>query len=225
MDKHCKIFGFVIVDMGHICTKPTAEKSLDHIDGCCDTTRFTAREQVVPCAFMRAVSLIATERSIDGQTRLRPRAVNMEGAGQWFATGAVLPRDAQKKCAQKARSSAAGCLRLVCRWYGHYFSSVDEMINPVQNARYTARFLLQFLNEFGLWPTAVVAYRLRTINFAKRYKDRVLKIYSCVKEGAPLTALARSEPTRLANLYIWPTSTQNLLTPGFLIQLLKGAVL
>ena len=70
-------------------------------------------------------------------------------------------------------------MQLNIKWHADFFHSPEQMINPLDNVRYAARYLEQLYKETGSWETAVKFYHSRnskfnTVYYAK-YKDETAK--------------------------------------------------
>ncbi|MCX7646884.1 MAG: transglycosylase SLT domain-containing protein [Rhodobacteraceae bacterium] len=143
-----------------------------------------ARETGVPLAVLRAISLTETGRRRDGRFRPWPWTVNMEGTGKWFDSEEEARAYVARHHARGARSFDVGCFQLNFRWHGHGFRSIEEMFQPLANARYAARFLADLRTETGSWSRAAGAYHSRTPRHAERYRARFDRILAQL-EGAP----------------------------------------
>lgn len=143
-----------------------------------------ARETGVPLAVLRAISLTETGRRQNGAFRPWPWTVNMEGAGKWFDSAGEAQDYARTHHARGARSFDVGCFQLNFRWHGRGFASLDEMFDPLANARYAARFLADLHAETGDWSSAAGAYHSRTPHYAQRYRARFDRILAQL-DGAP----------------------------------------
>ncbi|MCY1126772.1 transglycosylase SLT domain-containing protein [Frigidibacter sp. RF13] len=131
-----------------------------------------AAEEGVPLSVLNAISLNETGRKREGAFRPWPWTVNMEGAGHWFDTPEEALAYAEKEFARGARSFDVGCFQINYKWHGEHFASIDEMFDPMVNARYAARFLKTLYSEQGSWEAAAGAYHSRTPEYANRYAAR-----------------------------------------------------
>jgi hypothetical protein len=131
-----------------------------------------AAEEGVPLSVLNAISLNETGRKQEGAFRPWPWTVNMEGAGHWFDTHEQALAYAEKEFARGARSFDIGCFQINYKWHGRHFASIDEMFDPMVNARYAARFLKTLYSEQGSWEAAAGAYHSRTPEYADRYAAR-----------------------------------------------------
>lgn len=152
----------------------------------------TAKETGVPIDVLRAIALTETGRSRRGTFAPWPWTVNMEGKGVWFATSDEALRYAERHFRRGARSFDVGCFQINYRWHGHAFASIEQMFDPLANARYAARFLGELHEEFGDWSRAAGAYHSRTPKFAGRYRARFDRIRARLRPMAPTTEPRRA---------------------------------
>jgi len=165
-----------------------AERSAAPADAAalCDAAAAQAsRESGVPLSVLRAISLTETGRRRDGRFRPWPWTVNMEGTGKWFDSEEEARAYVARHHARGARSFDVGCFQLNFRWHGHGFRSIEEMFQPLANARYAARFLSDLKAETGSWSRAAGAYHSRTPRHAERYRARFDRILAQIEGGPP----------------------------------------
>lgn len=170
----------------------------------CDRAAVTAsRESGVPLNVLRAISLTETGRVMSGETRPWPWTVNMEGAGHWFDGPDEVLRYVKRKHAAGSRSFDLGCFQINYRWHGDAFRSFEQMLDPVENARYAARFLTDLYQEFGDWTKAAGAYHSRTPTFARRYEARFDRFRARLADASPPTPSVQpvSQPALMPNLF------------------------
>jgi hypothetical protein len=160
----------------------------------CDRAAIQAsREFDVPLDVLRAVTRTETGRGKNGTLQPWPWTVNMEGAGHWFDTEDAALAFVFRNFKRGARSFDVGCFQINYKWHGQAFQSIEEMFDPVKNARYAAQFLSELYREMGTWTDAAGAYHSRTPKYAKIYKARFDSIHS---QLTPLeVALAPGAPT------------------------------
>lgn len=145
-----------------------------------------SKETNVPLEVLRAISLTETGRKNSEGFLPWPWTVNMEGAGKWFDTRSEAQAYVDKHFARGARSFDVGCFQINYRWHGQAFQSVEEMFDPMANARYAASFLSDLYSEFGDWKKAAGAYHSRTPKFAKKYSARFDRIRSRLTDIPPV---------------------------------------
>ena len=169
----------------------------------CDIAAQTASsESGVPLAVMRSITRTETGRTRDGALQPWPWTVNMEGLGKWFDTEDAARAYVFKHFKRGARSFDVGCFQINYKWHGQAFHSIDEMFDPLANARYAARFLTQLFEETGDWSAAAGVYHSRTPEYATRYRARFDRIHKTM-QGAPLLRTA-STNTRLPRVNTYP---------------------
>lgn len=151
---------------------------------CDQAGALAAREARLPHAVLHAITLTETGRQMEGKQRAWPWTVNMEGVGKWFATRAEAQAYVDVHFARGARSFDVGCFQINYRWHGNAFRSVEEMFDPLTNARYAAQFLRRLHGETGSWSKAAGAYHSRTPKYATRYAKRFDRILAGLT-GAP----------------------------------------
>lgn len=166
---------------------------------CENAAQVAASETGVPISVLRAITLTETGRKSGGKYRPWPWTVNMEGAGKWFATPDEALAYVDRNFARGARSFDVGCFQLNYRWHGQAFASIEQMFDPVANARYAAKFLKSLYAETGDWSKAAGAYHSRTKKFADRYRKRFDTLRARldgnappVQTPAPIMAVARA---------------------------------
>jgi hypothetical protein len=161
-----------------------------------------SQESGVPLEVLRAISLTETGRKNSEGFLPWPWTVNMEGAGKWFDTRGEAQAYVDRHFARGARSFDVGCFQINYRWHGHAFQSVEEMFDPMANARYAASFLGDLYNEFGDWTKAAGAYHSRTPKFANKYAARFERIRSRLSEVVPVELVIADVPQPTAPLDI-----------------------
>lgn len=137
-----------------------------------------AREAGLPSAMLRALTRTETGRASAGRLTPWPWTVNMEGAGHWFDDRQQALAFARKHHARGATSFDVGCFQINYRWHNKAFESVEAMFDPLENARYAAKYLLELKAESGSWDKAIGHYHSRTPSRAQKYVAR----YSRIKE-------------------------------------------
>lgn len=148
----------------------------------CDAAAIRAAQETgVPLDVLRTITRIETGRTRAKQFQPWPWTVNMQGHGIWFDTEAQAQVYVFRHFKQGARSFDIGCFQINYKWHGHAFTSIEDMFDPLVNARYAASFLRKLYREHGDWNKAVGAYHSRTHKHAKRY----LKRYKHLRRNLP----------------------------------------
>ena len=139
----------------------------------CEWAAMTAaKEAGVPEDILATLTLTETGRRRNGVVRPWAWSVNSEGAGSWFDDPAEALAFAQDRIDQNRLNLDIGCFQLNYRWHGENFASVVEMFDPLENARYAARFVRDLYAETGDWRRAAGAFHSRTPANASKYLAR-----------------------------------------------------
>ncbi|WP_328586549.1 transglycosylase SLT domain-containing protein [Tritonibacter multivorans] len=154
----------------------------------------------MPLEVLRAITRTETGRGGKSGLEPWPWTVNMEGAGKWFETEAEAKAYVEKHFQRGARSFDVGCFQINYRWHHQAFESLNDMFDPVTNARYAAKFLQDLHGEFGSWTKAAGAFHSRTPKYADRYVARFTRIRD---DLTPMTAVA-SLPERRVTTFSAP---------------------
>lgn len=158
--------------------------------GPCDAAaQVAAAETGVPLPVLRAITRAETGRMIGGQRQPWPWAVNHAGSGQWFETRAAARTYAETALSGGTGNLDIGCFQLNHRWHSAAFASLDQMFDPVENARHAARFLAQLHRESGDWTLAAGTYHSRTPEHAERYRARFTALLAELDPADPAPPL------------------------------------
>jgi hypothetical protein len=163
---------------------------------CDQAAKHAAKESGVPYFVLRAISRTETGRKIDGILQPWAWAVNVDGAGHWFETKSDAKEYVSGHLRQGRRSIDIGCFQVNFHWHGQAFRSLDEMLDPLANARYAAEFLAKLFRETGAWSRAVGAYHSRTEKYAKRYVARFNEVVAESHAGSLATSTVPSTSKR-----------------------------
>jgi soluble lytic murein transglycosylase-like protein len=172
-------FALLLIFACFVLLQANAAKSATEAAEICDqAAKLASDETGVPYSVLRAISRTETGRQIEGVLKPWAWAVNVEGAGYWFETKSEAKDYVNVHFRQGRRSIDLGCFQVNFHWHGHAFRSLDEMLDPVANARYAATFLAKLFEETGAWSSAVGAYHSRTAEYATRYVARFNEIFA-----------------------------------------------
>lgn len=162
------------------------------ISGICESAALVAAsESDVPIDVLRAISLAETGRTLNGEYVPWPWAVNFKGDGRWFPDQSTALRHIQRRLDVGERNFDVGCFQINYRWHGEYFGSIDEMLDPMSNARYAAKFLSTLYREKNDWTLAAGAFHSRTPQIAVRYAERFDDLRAGLIGLVPLRIVSR----------------------------------
>jgi hypothetical protein len=185
------VFTFSLV-FGYAQATPSTPATYRHAGSCDEAARVAAQESGVPLPILLAITRTETGRTVNGTTYPWPWTVNMEGRGVWFDTRIEALAYVFDHFKTGARSFDVGCFQINYRWHGARFASIEDMFDPLANARYAASFLNSLYEESGDWNVAAGAFHSRTAVHADRY---MVRFGSMMEELEPIdTAAFQSSP-------------------------------
>jgi len=141
-----------------------------------------AEEAGIPPEILGALTLTETGRRLDGVVRPWAWSANAEGEGTWFDDPQSAVAFAEDRVAAGRPNIDIGCFQINYRWHGENFRSVAQMFDPLENARYAARFVRQLHDELGDWRRAAGAFHSRTTVHADRYLARFDTLRTMLRE-------------------------------------------
>lgn len=157
---------------------------------CIEAATSAARETGVPLTVLLALTLTETGRAgPDGELRPWAWALNRGGEGHWFDSRDAALGYLEQAVAEGTTNIDVGCFQLNLRWHGAAFATLDQMIEPSENALYAARHVGALYGRSGNWITAAAAYHSATPEHAERYLGRFEPIYAALEasDGAAST--------------------------------------
>lgn len=138
-------------------------------DTCARAALYAAEKSDVPADILLAITVVETQH--DGTAW--PWTVNHGGRGHWFPSAAEAEQAAVAILASGGMADL-GCFQINTRWHGSAFASVTQMLDPVENALYAARYLRHLQGDTGDWHAAIAAYHSRDPIRGQAYLDRVI---------------------------------------------------
>lgn len=159
-----------------------AARAAPSADVCEWAAQQAAQEYGVPPDIMGALTLTETGRRLEGLVRPWAWSANAEGEGTWFDDPASAVAFAEDRVAQGRTNIDIGCFQLNYRWHGENFSSVAQMFDPLENARYAARFVRGLYADTGDWRAAAGAFHSRTQVHAQKYLARFDTLRQMLRE-------------------------------------------
>jgi hypothetical protein len=186
----------------------------------CEAAAVQASEESgVPLRILQAIDVVESGRKSAGRLRPWPWTVNLHGEGHWFSTQHEARDFLKGAQGEGARSFDVGCFQLNHRWHGAAFPSAEAMFDPLENARYAARFLARLRAREGDWGAAVAAYHSATPDKAEAYRARFDTAYAALAQtpAAPAPALRDNRFPLLhgrgsgASLVPLPTTARRLI--------------
>ena len=154
--------------------------------GCTEAASTAEREAGVPAGLLLAIGRIESGRRDPGTGQLVPWpwALNALGEGRFHGTAADAIQDVRAIQAQGIASVDVGCFQVNLMHHAGAFATLEDAFDPLTNARYAARFLLQLRDRWGGWEGAVAAYHSATPGLGEPYRQRVMAAWAGVLPAA-----------------------------------------
>lgn len=167
---------------------------------CDSAAQIAASEYDIPLNIMFAITRTETGQSFEGFFGPWPWAVNIEGRGRWLSNKTEALTYVSSLSARGIQNFDVGCFQINNLWHGMHFKSLNDMLEPLANARYAARFLKALFFEHRDWYKAVGAFHSRKELNAEKYLGRFYPIYASL-ETFPIRYLGQSVTSRSENSF------------------------
>lgn len=131
-------------------------------------------EAGLPDGLLPAISLVEAGRG-DGNGGVAPWpwTLNQGGKGMYFDTREEALAYLENAVAEGVTNIDVGCMQLNWKWHSAGFQSAEDMMDPVRNTRYAARFMAELHDRLGSWETAAAAYHSTDPERGERYLQKV----------------------------------------------------
>lgn len=156
--------------------------------------------QGLPDGLLPAIALVESGNA-DGQGGRAPWpwTLNQGGKSFYLETKDEALATLRTILASGTENVDLGCMQLNWRWHAKAFSGPEEMLDPVANTAYAARFLKELHDQLGTWELATAAYHSTDPERGRGYLARVAAAQEAMAEGGIVVALA-AVPLRLEGL-------------------------
>ena len=142
--------------------------------GACVRAILAAQERHgIPDNILLGIGLQEAGRQTDGRLTVWPWAVNAAGEGRFFGNGAEALSWVRERLGSGVRSIDVGCMQINLRWHPDAFATLEEGFDPVANADYAARFLVDLHRKTGSWSVAAGSYHSFTPEKRNRYLEQL----------------------------------------------------
>lgn len=151
----------------------------------------------VPPGLMAAVGRVESGRRdpVSGAFHPWPWTVDADGQGTFYDTKAQAVAAVRALQANGGHSIDVGCMQVNLQQHPHAFASLEQAFDPMANADYAARFLVDLQGQSGSWPKATALYHSATPVLGAAYEQKVMAAWPEEQRLAgemPPVALARS---------------------------------
>ncbi len=144
-------------------------------------------------------------QKVDGITRAWPWTLNAGGDSAYFQTKKAALGSLKDRIKIGVTNIDIGCMQLNYRWHKKFFKSLSDMINPMQNVDYAARFLKKLHQRHGSWEKAVKYYHSSKSKFNVKYYRKVKAVWKRENNQSSL------EPKLVASVFKPETKKINIL--------------
>jgi hypothetical protein len=90
-----------------------------------------------------------------------------------------------------------GCMQINHFFHNNKFQSEEDMLNPIRNIRYAAKFLKQLKFETGSWDKAIAYYNSRDLRYSTSYTNKIYDHWNKIKSNSNLPIEQSSLPSML----------------------------
>ena len=144
---------------------------------CRGAIREAERTAGIPEHLMAAIGRVESgRRGPDGAVHPWPWSINAEGTDYVFESKEAVIAAVRALQAKGVRSLDVGCMQVNLRHHPQAFATLEEAFDPMANARYAARFLVQLKEQTGGWEKATAWYHSATPELGEPYQRRVAAV-------------------------------------------------
>jgi hypothetical protein len=164
---------------------------------CQRAIQMAERTHATPPGLLAAIGQVESGRHdpITGDMHPWPWTVDAEGQGSVYDTKEQAIAAVRALQASGVRSIDVGCMQVNLMHHPDAFVSLDQAFDPMANADYAARFLVQLHGQAGAWPAAAGLYHSATPELSAEYQQKVMAVWpqeQRLAEVSPPVALAHA---------------------------------
>jgi hypothetical protein len=156
----------------------------ERIYKCSTLSRMIEIEEGLPPLLLSAITFIESSDM--------PWVIGVEGQSHRFNTKKGALEKIKELKARRHKNFDIGCMQINHHYHKDKFQSEEDMLNPIHNIRFAARFLKQLKEESGSWEKAVSHYNSRDLRYSAPYANKVYQHWGKIKSMGNL-------PLELAN--------------------------
>ncbi len=149
----------------------------------------------IPTGFLLAIGRVESGRlnPQNGSVQPWPWTIDIDAKGTFFDSRSDAVAFVETAQQAGIQSIDVGCMQVNLLQHPDAFATLDDAFDPVVNANYAARFLVDLEHEAGDWVTAAGLYHSRTEALAAPYRDAVALRFGGVA-GLPHPVAAPAPP-------------------------------
>lgn len=143
---------------------------------CQQAIELAGRAHAVPAGLMAAIGQVESGRHdpTSGALHPWPWTVDAEGQGTFYDTKPQAIAAVRALQAHGVRSIDVGCMQINLLHHPDAFNSLEQAFDPMANADYAARFLVDLHGQTAAWPAAAALYHSATPELGAAYQQKVM---------------------------------------------------
>ena len=153
-----------VVTLMPVCARASAQG--DDAIACDRAARDAEGEFGLPAGVLLAIGTVESGRW--------PWTANVDGAAERYQSKAEAVEALTRVRTPRPADVDVGCFQISLKYHPSAFANMADALDPVANARYAARFLLELRDRYGDWNHAVGAYHSATGPLEADYRDKVM---------------------------------------------------
>lgn len=131
------------------------------------------RTHGIPIGVMGAIARVESGRTFGGRFQAWPWTLNQGGRGSFHPDKPSALKALNALLESGARNVDIGCMQINWHWHAARFDTASDMLDPIQNTRYAARYLFELYQRLGNWNLAVMQYHSRDPERGALYAKKV----------------------------------------------------
>ncbi|MGA3403669.1 MAG: lytic transglycosylase domain-containing protein [Acetobacteraceae bacterium] len=164
---------------------------------CQQAIESAGRAHAIPPGLMAAIGRVESGRHdpVSGALHPWPWTVDAEGQGAFYDSKEQAIAAVRALQARGMHSIDVGCMQVNLLHHPTAFNSLEQAFDPMANADYAGRFLVELHGQTGTWPAATALYHSATPDLGAAYQQKVMAVWpeeQRLAEAAPRIALAQA---------------------------------
>ena len=146
---------------------------------CQQAIEAATRAHATPPGLMAAIGRVESGRHdpTSGALHPWPWTVDAEGQGAFYNSKELAIAAVRALQARGVRSIDVGCMQVNLMQHPGAFNSLEQAFDPMANADYAARFLVELHGQTGAWPAATAMYHSATPELGAAYREKVIAVW------------------------------------------------
>ena len=139
---------------------------------CQQAIETAGRAHATPPGLMAAIGRVESGRHdpVSGALHPWPWTVDAEGQGMFYDSKAQAIAAVRALQARGVASIDVGCMQVNLMHHPDAFNSLEQAFDPMANADYAGRFLVELHGQTGAWPAATALYHSATPELGAAYR-------------------------------------------------------